>query len=364
VHFAFDEDQLEFRAQLRAFADKECSPGELRKAWESPYGWSVGRWEALATMGVVGMTAPEEHGGLGLSELDLVLVLEEIGRSGIPEPVLETTALAVPMLVDAEGDEVQTVRDRWLPQIATGAAVATFGRLRSPGMSAPGADLFLLEADGEVLALPKDAVELLELASVDGSRRLAVPRWAPGAGTVIASGDSAGMLVERTLDRAATGSAAILVGVADHLVTMAADHARDRHQFGKAIGSFQAVKHHMANALIALEFARPLVYRAAWSLSSGSRDASLHASMAKARASDAATVAARVALQVHGAIGYTWEHDLHLWLKRAWALGAAWGDAGEHRARVLEHVATASAEEASAQASQRSDRSTKGASQG
>jgi alkylation response protein AidB-like acyl-CoA dehydrogenase len=117
---------------------------------------------------------------------------------------------------------------------------------------------------------------------------------------------------------------------------MAAQYAKDRSQFGKPIGSFQAVKHHLADALVRVEFARPMVYRAAWSLSVGERDAGLHASMAKAMASDAATLAARTALQVHGAIGYTWEHDLQLWMKRAWALAASWGDAATHRARVLE----------------------------
>ena len=134
------------------------------------------------------------------------------------------------------------------------------------------------------------------------------------------------------------GTGAVLVGVADRLVTMAAQYAEDRMQFGKPIGSFQAVKHHLADALVRVEFARPVVYRAAWSLSEGEPDARLHASMAKALASDAAALAARTALQVHGAIGYTWEHDLHLWMKRAWSLAADWGDAAAHRARVLESL--------------------------
>jgi hypothetical protein len=132
------------------------------------------------------------------------------------------------------------------------------------------------------------------------------------------------------------GVGAVLVGVADRLIAMAAQYANERSQFGKPIGSFQAVKHQLADALVRVEFARPVVYRAAWSLAEGDPDAGLHASMAKAMASEAATVAARTALQVHGAIGYTWEHDLHLWMKRAWALAAAWGDAAAHRARVLD----------------------------
>ncbi len=139
-------------------------------------------------------------------------------------------------------------------------------------------------------------------------------------------------------DRAAMATGAVLVGVADRLIAMAAHYAQERVQFGKPIGSFQAVKHHLADALVRVEFARPMVYRAALSLTEGDRDGSLHASMAKAMASDAATLAARTALQVHGAIGYTWEHDLHLWMKRAWALAAAWGDAATHRARVLEQL--------------------------
>jgi alkylation response protein AidB-like acyl-CoA dehydrogenase len=109
-------------------------------------------------------------------------------------------------------------------------------------------------------------------------------------------------------------------------------------QFGKAIGSFEAVKHHLANARIRLEFARPLVYAAAWALDESEPDVPRRVSMAKSAASDAASLAASVALQVHGAIGYTWEHDLHLWMKRAWSLSGAWGDAGWHRARLLDLV--------------------------
>ena len=140
-------------------------------------------------------------------------------------------------------------------------------------------------------------------------------------------------------DRGALAAAAQLLGVADRLIEIAADYAREREQFGKPIGSFQAVKHHLANALLALEFARPVTYRAAY-LGRPRRTAttSTHVSMAKAYASDAAALAARTALQVHGAIGYTWEHDLHLWMKRAWALAAAWGDASWHRERVAHAV--------------------------
>ena len=130
-------------------------------------------------------------------------------------------------------------------------------------------------------------------------------------------------------------TAAQLLGVSDRMIGMAADYAKSRPQFGKPIGSFQAVKHLLAGAQVLIEFARPVVYGAAWALDQGEPDASRSASVAKAYASEAALEAARVSLQVHGAIGYTWECDLHLFLKRTWALTEAWGSAADHRQRVL-----------------------------
>jgi hypothetical protein len=201
---------------------------------------------------------------------------------------------------------------------------------------AVGAELFVVERDGELHAVPAAAVALTPRPALDGSRSLAQVDWEPSPATLVVSGFEAEEFLAALGDRAAMSTGAVLVGVADRLIAMAAQYAKERVQFGKPIGSFQAVKHHLADALVRVEFARPMVYRAAWSLTEGDRDASLHASMAKSMASDAATLAARTALQVHGAIGYTWEHDLQLWMKRAWALAAAWGDAATHRARVLE----------------------------
>src|SRR5207248_3327177 len=125
-----------------------------------------------------------------------------------------------------------------------------------------------------------------------------------------------------------------LCGLSAHLISVTVEYVKVRRQFGSPVGSFQAVKHMLASAHLALEFARPLVYRAAWSMAEREPDRSIHVAMAKAQASDAATLAARVALQCHGAIGYSFEYDLHLWMKRAWVLGTAWGDARWHRARV------------------------------
>jgi alkylation response protein AidB-like acyl-CoA dehydrogenase len=360
MRFAFDERQLEFRAQLRAFTDKECGAAAVRAAWEVPpteRAWSSRRWAALAEMGVLGLTVPDAYGGLGLGLVDLVLLLEEAGRSGLPEPVLSTVALAAPLLAelarDAGGGEPAEV----LRNIAAGEAAVAVAVPGAPAVAdAVGADALILflhspVSDGpgsghpvpsggaggapELHLVASTDVALEPRPSVDGLRGLAAARWAPAPGTLIASGQDAEIGLAGVRRRAVMGTGAMLLGVAERLINMAAEYAAQRHQFGKPIGSFQAVKHHLADALVRLEFARPLVYRAAWSLDVGDPDADLHVSMAKAAASDAANLAARTALQVHGAIGYTWEHDLHLWMKRAWALSATWGDAAEHRALVL-----------------------------
>ena len=153
---------------------------------------------------------------------------------------------------------------------------------------------------------------------------LSTVHWPLDSDTLLAYGVAAAAAVSLLADRAAAGTAALLVGLGERMVAMAAAYAKERHQFGKPIGSFQAVKHHLADARVALEFARPATYRAAWSLSTAQPALSHDASMAKALASEAADLAARVALQVHGAIGYTWECDLHFYLKRTWALSRSW----------------------------------------
>ena len=342
MDFAFGEQALEFRTQLRALTDKICTPADVRESWASETGWSSARWTALAAMGVVGLTVPEAYGGLGFGLLDLVLLLEEAGRSGLPEPLLETTALGVPLLMAAADAAADERRDRWLAAVAAGEAVIAVGTEAMTAVpAAAAADLLILEGDGELHAVPAASTVRRPRSSVDGGRRLAEVAWEPTAATRLATGEEAADLVRSLRDRGAMATGAVLLGVADRSITMTAAYAVDRVQFGAPIGSFQAVKHHLANALIRARV-RPagrlpglLVARPE------GPDAGRHASMAKALAADAATGAARVALQVHGAIGYTWEHDIHLWMKRAWSLAPAWGDARFHRARVLETLLAA-----------------------
>jgi alkylation response protein AidB-like acyl-CoA dehydrogenase len=221
------------------------------------------------------------------------------------------------------------------------AAVGVSGGRAIPG--AVGADLYILEhaaADGspEIHAVAAEEVSVTPIESLDPTRRLGTVDWAPTRATLVETGSAAEQSLATLSDQAALGTAAELVGLADRMITIAADYAKERKQFGRPIGSFQAVKHLLAGAQVKLEFARPVTYGAAWSSAHREPDASRRASMAKAYAAEAATEAARVSLQVHGAIGYTWECDLHLFLKRAWALAPAWGDAAEHRSKVLASI--------------------------
>jgi hypothetical protein len=379
VRFAFTEQQLELRAAVRQVLERECTVTDLRAIADHDHsaGRTTERWAVLSEMGAPGLLIGEDHGGLGLTDVDLVGVLEEAGWAALPEPLAESAALAAPLLAEAaglaaEGATVHAVAEQSLPLMATGELIATVGgvdvtvdRLVTTTHPAPNvtqgtivtervagatrAGLFLLawEAPGlgwQVHAVPVDAVDVTATPSIDGTRDLGTVEWTPWPHTMIASGEHAATLAAALCDQAALSCAAQLLGLADRMITLAADYAKERQQFGKPIGSFQAVKHHLANARVKLEFARPATYRAADSLARQLPDRSQHASMAKALASDATDLAARVTLQVHGAIGYTWECDLQLFMKRAWALSAAWGDATTHRARVLsaalEHTTT------------------------
>ncbi|MEX2255008.1 MAG: acyl-CoA dehydrogenase family protein [Acidimicrobiia bacterium] len=318
MRFAFTDDQLAFRDAVRDLLAKECPPEVVRAAWNAP-GRAGGAWSALGEMGVLGVLASEADGGLGLTPIDLVLLLEETGYAALPEPIVEHACVAVPLV----GADASALLD------GTATVTAPFHH-DSVVPYSDRADWFLLFAGDAFHLVPRRAVALDPCESVDAARCLARVEWDGAGGRVVADGDDAG----RAFDRGAFGTAAQLVGLARRMLDMSVEYTKERQQFGVPIGSFQAVKHHLADARIALEFARPLVYRAAWSLADGDPDAGVHVSMAKATASDAAAVAGAQALQCHGAIGYSFEYDLHLYLKRAWALGAAWGDAAWHRDRV------------------------------
>ena len=315
MRFVFDEAQLALRDGVRAFLDKECTAEAVRTTWQSPTGRSTDRWRQLAQMGVVGLTVPEEFGGMGLDETWLVLLLEEAGRAALPEPLAGVTGVAAPLLVAGTSFEVQ---ERWLPGIVAGDKIVVVGLPdRRYVEDAHIADLILLAHAGDVHAVEPDAADLVEQPTVDHGRRQFTVRANLTAHTCIAAGGQRALA--DAADRAALAEAAMLLGAARKMIDLSTEYAQQRQQFGVPIGSFQAVKHHLASALVRTEFARPVVYRAAWSVAKAVPERSEHVRLAATLAAEGAHVAARAALQVHGAIGYTWEHDLHLWMNRALA---------------------------------------------
>jgi alkylation response protein AidB-like acyl-CoA dehydrogenase len=336
MQFQFTEDQRGFQESVRKFLEKECTPAHIRALWQTETGRAPELWSKLAEIGVLGLLVPEAHGGLGSSEVDLVLLLEEAGRAALPEPVAETAAVGVPLLAALKR---KTLSEQWLPKVAAGEAILTVGHQVNPFVAdAHVAHLLLLQRGNEIHAVPRDQVTLEHQPCNDPSRRLFRVDWKPSGETCVARGEEGRRLLAAALDRAALAFAAQQVGIGQQLVDMAVRYATEREQFGKPIGSFQAIKHLLANVAVRIEFARPVVYRAAFSVAHDAVTRAVDVSQAKLAASEAAVLAAKTALQVHGAIGYTWEQDLQIWMKRAWAFDIAWGTGAWHRARVAAAV--------------------------
>ncbi len=336
MHFAFTDDQLLFRDTVAELFAKECTPEKVRWSWNDEVGRDPSTWAALAEMGVIGLTVPEGHGGMGMSFIDLLPILTEAGRVAYPAPLIETVAVAAPLLAEAAPT---AVADRWLPGIADGSVIATVALDGQPFVAdAHIADLVIVQRDDSLFAVPGDKVARVAQTSVDGARRLfTIDVDLDGSDVeLIASGEAGWTAANRAFDRGAAATAAVLIGLAEQMIAMTVAYVVDRKQFGVPIGSFQAVKHHLADAELKVAFARPTVWNAGYAVAHEVDTMPREVSMAKCFASDAAEVVARKALQTHGAIGYTTEHDLHFWMKRAWSLSNSYGDATWHRRRVAQ----------------------------
>jgi alkylation response protein AidB-like acyl-CoA dehydrogenase len=319
VRFAFTEDQRELAAAVRDILDSE-----LDAAAREPSARRAGVWKHLADAGVFGLLVPEEHGGLGMTELDAVLLLEELGRAAVPGLVAETAFVAAPVIAAGDADRAA----------ALAAGELAVSVQMSPGNFLPDADIadVLLLPDGQGARLVnRSEATLIAQPTIDPTRPLATLSDAPKGVRV----DAAPALAER----AVLATAAQLTGAARHLLDATVSYAMTREQFGKQIGSFQAIKHQLADMLLAIEFARPMVHRAAYSLTHRLPTATRDVSAAKVSAATAGLQAVRTALQVHGAIGYTEELDTQVWFKRTWWLVAAWGDADRHRRLVASALA-------------------------
>jgi len=315
MKFALDQQQRDFAASIDAALGAADVPAAIR-AWmtgDNAPGRAV--WTRLADLGVTALAVPEKFDGIGAHPVDLVVALERLGRWCVPGPVTESLAVAPILLAD----------DDRVAGLAAGDVIATVAM--PPAMpravDADVADLVLLATDAGVT----DAAVGARHESVDPARRLfdAEP-----------NGQAQPADVARAYEFGALGTAAQLVGAGQAMLEESVDYAKQRTQFGRAIGSYQAIKHKLADVHIALELARPLVFGAALSLADGSAHTARDVSAAKAAAADAALLSARTALQTHGAIGYTAEHDLSHWLLKVQALHSAWGDPASHRRRVLE----------------------------
>lgn len=323
MRFALGADREALRDAARAVLQRLCTPSAVRDAW-------AGRpdrraWEALEEMGALGVLTPESDGGLGLDETYLVPVLVEAGAVALAHPITETACVAAPLGVTG-------VPGGPAPLVSTdiGGALAPY---------AADADVFVLQEARSELRLYRAAdVELEPIPTVDRSRRCARVRPCAEGELITDDPDE----ISAAFHRGALGAAAELVGLSRTMLDATVDYTSKRRQFGRPVGSFQAVKHHLADARLQLEFAVPAVHHAAHCLArrrlEPARDASRGVSQAKWLAGAAASAVGRAALQCHGAIGYTTESDLHLYLKRSWALARAWGDADFHADRVVESL--------------------------
>ena len=336
MDFTFSDDQLLFQEEVKKFLVNEVTPEKIRALWETESGRSDDLWQAMASMGLTGLTVPEEFGGMGMNAVDFVLLAEACGFVALPEPLVETVLVAVPLI---NALSVDAVKFAWLPRIASGEAKVAVGLSQNLLVAdAHIADLLLLQHGDELHAVTKGQVQLTHNESIDPSRKLFSVQWEPSTATCVARGDEAKKLIADAVNAGALGAAAQALGLTQRMIEISVKYTTDRTQFGKAIGSFQAVKHRLANVAVPLEYAKAVVHRAAYSIANNHPDAALHVSHAKLAASEASLLGAKNGIQVHGAMGYTWEVDMHIFMKKAWALNNTWGDVAFHKNRVADFV--------------------------
>lgn len=337
MDFTFDDQQLAFRDAIRKFLMVEAAPEWLREIWETKSGRSEDLRAKLADQGLTAISVPEAHTGMGLGDLDWVLVQQELGYYAIPDSLNDTAYLAVDLLKRLPAGNALAAE--WLPRIAAGKARIALAHPVNPlTADAENADLLLLWHADEVHALKPTQAKLTANESIDMSRRLYRVEWTPGDATRICTADAGRAIWAEVLNRAGVALAAQLLGLAARMLDLGVDHSANRKQFGKPVGSFQAVKHQLADVAVKIEFARPVLFRAAYAMQKNDPRRALYVSHARLAAGEAARLAARRSIQVHGAMGYTWEADLQMFMKRAWALDASWGDRAFHKSRVAAAV--------------------------
>ncbi len=364
MYFDLTDEQQAIKSTAREFLAARYKSERIRELAESEHGFEQSDWEEMAELGWPGLALPEEWGGQGLGVVDLAVLFEEMGYALAPSPLLSTTVAGLALALNGQNEQ----KERWLPRLASGEArgtialfdagtPATIGsfemeaRADSDGvvlggekvlvMDAAGADFFLVAtSDGRrhLVEREADGVTISAEKSIDLTRRLYSVRFdgvKVEADATLSGGQDEYLPV---LWRACVAIAAESTGIAQRAMEMAVEYAKDRQQFGRPIGAYQAVSHRCAQMLLETENSRSAVYGAAWAADAEPESLPLAASMAKAYASDAGWRVPDASIQVHGGIGFTWEHDLHFFLKRGKANAAGFGDARWHRDRVADLV--------------------------
>ncbi len=372
AEFQFTEEQQQLRAAVRKFCADNFAEAEVRRLMESEVPFDAKVWNRLgAELGVLGLSVPEDDGGVGGSLVDQAVAVEEFGATLATGPLFGTVYLAVPALVASSAGPA---RDELLTQLVEGTATAAFAVVDKAGAFDPAAvpvtaagdtvsgtvervvdgaaaDVFLVAATGPdglgLYAVDATDVRRTPLATLDLTRPQATIVFSDSPARLLAGPEEAERVITHALQVGSSLLAVEQVGAAQHLLDLSVEYAKSRLQFGRQIGSFQAVKHKLAEMLVDVEHARSAAYHAVWALTDGSDDPALAASIAQATASAALSRVAADTIQVHGGIGFTWEHQAHLYFKRATTDAALLGTAEQHRSRIADLVLDeASAEDA------------------
>jgi alkylation response protein AidB-like acyl-CoA dehydrogenase len=373
MDFGFSEQQDLLRASARQFLERECPPDVVRRLSDAPQGYSADLWQKMVELGWMGLVLPEAYGGSGLGFVDLTIVMEEMGRVLLPAPFFSSVALGALTLLETGSDEQ---RQQMLPRLARGEAKVCVALLEADGRYDPrgismrasirgnratltGTKLFVADADVSdyvicvartrrgrdpesglslfVLDMTSPGIACTPLIGMDQTRRfseVSFARVSVSLESMLGGRDAAWPSLQRALDKATVALCAEMVGGAEKAMEMCVEYGKTRVQFGRQIGGFQAVKHKIADMKVWVENAKSVVYYAAWALDSDAPEASRAASMAKAYCSEMYTRVTADGVQVHGGIGFTWDHNIHLYFKRAKSSEVLLGNATWHRERT------------------------------
>jgi alkylation response protein AidB-like acyl-CoA dehydrogenase len=369
MNFEFSDDQKQLRDQARRFLAEKCPPKAVRAVLEGSAGYDKALWKGLAEMGFLGVAIPEEFGGTGAGHLELCVIAEEMGRALAPVPFSSTVYLAAEALLIA-GSDAQ--KQTWLPKIASGEAIGTLALFEGPGNPSPQA-IKLAAANGVLNGVKKPVadgaiadfaivaarvgstgretdialylvdlkaggVEAKTLTNLDPSRNQAELTFKGCKAEPLGAANEGWSILTRVLDRAAVLMAFEQVGGADRALEMGRDYALDRIAFGRQIGSFQAIKHILADMYVAATLARSNCYYGAWALSTNAGELPEAAATARISATQAFQHCSKQNIQVHGGMGFTWEFDCHLYYRRSNALTLSLGSLSYWEDQLIERM--------------------------